>query len=547
MLISKFHKLVHDKLFWAVITVLICIAFVGLYLPGEKGGGSSRTKQVAGKLYGKKVLYPDFAKARGDAYLALSLSMGRQLQLTDSTRELLDRTAWARLATLKKAARLNITTSDAEMVRTVRSLPFFLNQQGQFDARMYDYFTANVLPSFGYTKRQFEEVYRDEATLQKVAFLPMQSALVTPDELKEAFHRLNDTFVLQYAELSEDMVAESVSVGDEDIAHFYNENRTLFATPEKVRIKYAAFPVADYLAEVSVSDTEAQAYYDQNLSQYVTKAATTNAPAEYTPFETVKAEVIEQVKTIGARRKALEAATEMVINLTPARDGTKTPSFEEAAEAMNATVKFAPDFAENETPETIDAGSEFARTAFTLEDTPTNYYSDAIVGQDYVYVIGLVRRLPSIIPDLEAVKAEAEMLARQQATRTALHAKATELRATAQADFKTALSATGATVKTTPEFSLSSGLEENPNGPALSRAAISLEEGGISEPLAAQNGNLILAQLTERNPADEAEMELLRESLVAAVQNQRLQTIMASWQDSILTEAAFVDLTPKGE
>lgn len=551
MLISKFHKLVHDKTFWGIFAGLVCISFIGLYLPGQKGKRAAQKAQTVGKLYGKPILANEYSKARSDAYLTIWLSSGGRFSLNDTTRPLLEEAAWARLATLKKAEQLGLRTSDSEMLQTIRVLPYFIGQNGQFSIQTYNAIVSGpVQRTFGYSKRQFEEVFRDEATIRKVAYLPMQAALVTPEELKDAFHRLNDQFVVQYAELTEAIVKNSVTVSDEEVQQFYDENAARFATPEKVRVKYAQFPVADYLDQVTVSDVEAQAYYDQNLTQYVTKAATTNAPAEYKPFDAVKAEVVGKVKVVSARRKAMEAATEMVIDLTPSRDGTQTMTFEEAAAKMNAAIKMAPDFAADETVEKVDAGREFVSAAFALEDTPRNYYSDAIVGKDYVYVIGLDRRLPSIIPELDSVKANAKALALSQATRNALSKKATDLRDAARAagaDFNLLLTATGAQVKTTPEFSLSGGLEEDPNARLLTGAALSLQAGEISTPLDRADGSLILVKLTERKAADEAEIEPLRETLIAAVENQRLQTIMSGWQESILADAEFEDLMTKGE
>lgn len=547
MMISKFHKLVHDKIFWWIFASLICISFIGLYIPGQRGKIASEKEQTVGKLYGKSVLYPEFSKIRNDAFMTLSLNMGRRIELNDQTRGLLDRNAWSRLATLKKAKQLGIKASDQEMLQTVRSLPFFQDEQGQFNVQSYKYFMTNILPTFGYNAKQFEEVYRDETTLQKVAYLPAQAALVTPAELKEAFHRLNDTFVVNYAELDEKVIVKGVTVSDEDTKTFYNENASYFATPEKVRVKYAEIPVANYLAQATATEADAQAYYDQNLADYVTQAATTNAPAEYTAFDDVKATILETVKRVDARRQAMEAATEMVIALTPAHDGSKTLTFEDAAATLNAPVKFAPDFAEDETPSIIDAGKEFVRAAFALEATPQNYYSDAIVGVDYVYVIGLDRRLPSIVPEFEVVQNQAKTYATAQASRRAFFDKAEELSKAAGADFKSVMTAAGATVTTTPEFSLTSGLEDDPNARTLTSVAASLKKGEVSAPLSGQNRTILLAQLAERTAADEVDMDMMRESLVSAVENQRLQTIMSTWQESILAEAEFVDLATKGE
>jgi peptidyl-prolyl cis-trans isomerase D len=433
------------------------------------------------------------------------------------------------------------------MVQMVRSQPFFMNQQGQFDGQGYKYFIANILPQFGYTARQFEEVYRDESTLRKVAFLPVQAALVTPAELKEVFHRVSDTFTLQYASFGESVVKADVSVSDEDAEAFYNENPALFETPARVRVQYAAFPVANYAGDVVVSDAEAQLYYDRNLMQYISKPATAEEPAEYKLFEDVKPEIIASLKLTGARRKAAELATTMVIGLTPARAGSKVPTFEEAAAEMGVAIKNCPDFAENELAEGVDAGREFVSSAFALDDSLTGRYSDAVVGVDYVYVIHLVKRLDAFVPGFELVKDRAKELALSQAVRAALYEKAKALSAAASAEgasFEAVFKAVGAKIETTPAFTLSAGMEGEENGRMLTSVASMLKQGEVSAPVSAQDGSMMVARLAERVAADESEMDTLRESLVAAVENQRVQAIMETWNDSILDEAGFENLAP---
>jgi peptidyl-prolyl cis-trans isomerase D len=547
MVISKFNQLIHNKKFLVVITGLICVTFIGLYLPGQKGKRATRKAQTVGRLYGKSVLSQEFSAARNASYLTFTLSMGRRLDLDDRTNELLDRAAWTRLALLKKADQMNISSSDAEMVQMVRSQPFFMNQQGQFDGQGYKYFIANILPQFGYTARQFEEVYRDESTLRKIAFLPVQAALVTPAELKEVFHRVSDTFTLQYASFDESVVKASVTVSDEEVAAFYDDNSGLFETPARVRVQYAAFPVANYAANVVVNDADAQSFYDRNLMQYISKPATNDVPAEYKLFEDVKPEIISNLKLIGARRKAAELATTMVIGLTPARAGSKVATFEEAAAEMGVAIKNCPDFAENELAEGVDAGREFVRSAFALDDSLTGRYSDAVVGVDYVYVIHLVKRLDAFVPGFELVKERAKELALNRAVRTALYEKAKALGDAASvegASFEAVFTAIGAKIKTTPAFTLTAGLADEENGRMLTSVASVLKQGEVSAPVSAQDGSVIVARLAARVAADEAEMDTLRESLVAAVENQRVQAIMETWNDSILAEADFENLVP---
>ena len=195
----------------------------------------------------------------------------------------------------------------------------------------------------------------------------------------------------------------------------------------------------------------------------------------------------------------------------------------------------------------VDAGREFVTAKFSVWKR-LKKLQRRIVGKDFVYVAALVKKLNSFIPEFDVVKNDAIAKATAKATREALLKKAEELKKAAEAgNFKKVIADAGAKTTTTQEFSLQNPLQENPNANTLLGAALELKTGEISEPLPALNRVLILAEMTNRKAADEANIEGTRETLVSAVENQQMQAIIASWQNAILTEADFEDLTPEGE
>jgi hypothetical protein len=544
MMISKFHKLIQSKVFWIIFVGLICISMIGFGSYARTTNTTNRNKAAVGRLYGKNVQYPEFRQAYSEVYLSFMLSAGTYINVTEELNELLEENAWKRLAMLKKAEQAGMTASDAEVLLTLRSHPFFM-KNGAFDPGMYSHFTEQVLPRMGMPPAALEDLFRNETIIRKMLFLPAQAALITPDEVNDAFHLYSDRFVLSYAELTPEAVSSEVKpVSDEAAEQYYRAHPQRFRLPEKVRVKYVAFPVSDFIDAVDVTAEAAQDYYNANLPQYAQEPAETNTTetVAYIPFEEVQAEIIQVLKKEAARQKAMDQATEMVIDLAPNRNG-QAPAFEAAAEEYQREVRQVPPFARRENVVGITDCPDFSEAAFRLEETPEDYFSDAVPGDDQVYIIALVKRMPAFIPEFEAVREQAREQARQQAVQQALSAQADALYAALKKEgFAAGAESAGLTVKTTEAFGLYDGLPDNPYGNLLISATARARKGELLEPLPA-GANRLLVFVKDRIPGDETEtLPALRNDLVAGIRQQRMNELMNTWQNQVLREADFEDL-----
>ena len=104
MFISKFNKLIRNKIMWGIFAFIVVISFVawGTYTPG----GSGNAEENAGKLYGKPVPADKFRKEYFNTYLSMSLMFGRPLKITEQLNDLMRKLAWRRMVVLQNAAKL---------------------------------------------------------------------------------------------------------------------------------------------------------------------------------------------------------------------------------------------------------------------------------------------------------------------------------------------------------------------------------------------------------------------------------------------------------
>ncbi len=541
MMISKFHKIIQSKVVWTVFAILISVAFVTVYTGGKSSQPQSQNgSETVGRLFGKDVSADEFGQAYRSTYLLVSMyaMVDRNFTLDQ---EQLYHLAWQRLATLKKAKQLGLTVAPEQVVEAIRSFPIFQNPQtGRFDQNIYNTFLARTQIA----PQSLESMFMENVLIDKAGALAGQGALVTEDEIKERFHLFTDKLTVEYAAIPRSLAGTPV-VTEADAKTYFEANQDEFRFPEKAIVHYVEYTVADYTAQVAgnVTDEMVSQVYEANKQRFVKPETATNAVPEYKALEEVKDELVENLTEALARQAAVNAADALVATLAD-----EATTFEQAAEKAGRTiVANTPAFAATDMVKGVDPAAAFARAAFALEKDASHYYSDPVPGREKVYVISLVKKLPSWAPGFDLVKDDAMESAQIEAAEKAYNEKAAAIRAeiatavkggTAFAD---ALSKYGLSATTTEPFDASARLN-GVNGYQLQMATIRLEAGTVAELVATTTDSLV-AYVAKKEIGDEAAtLPGMREELADALRREKAAQLTAAWRESLLEEAGFEDL-----
>ena len=423
MMISKFHKLIQSKVVWYIVLGVIVIAFVGFFTPTMGQGAKKQKKSKAiGELFGKEISPQEFRHASRSAYLWTVLSSGQMPKMTDEVAARIEEQAWVRLAALMKARKERILVADDEVVRQIQQMPVFQSQTGQFAPASY----KAALNALNLSSAQAEQLFREQIIMFKLMSLPAQAALISPEELADAYRIYTDRFVLDYALLSKEDIAKTVTATREEAEELFTANIEAFRMPAKVQVNYVEIPVKQFVDQADVPEGGALQIYNQNLQRFIVENEDPEAMVEYKAFEDVEEEINGEIRMMGARRLAAEEATALVVEISPKAEGEQ-PDFAAAAAAAGMTIKTLPPFGPSGPLSGIDATSPFRRTALSLQDDAYGSFSDAVVGKDFVYVIFLEKRFDSFLPEFSAVEAEATDAARAQAVQQAVADRGIEL------------------------------------------------------------------------------------------------------------------------
>lgn len=561
MLITKFQRLIQNKILWVVFMLLVIISFVfwGTQTPDPDDFASQTSP---GELYGKPVPVEEFFLARFSVYVGLVLQSGQAISLSRDILTEVDKIAWKRLISLRKTRELGITVGEDE-IREALEQNF--STDGEFDYQAYTAFVTRDLSSatlsqlgVQMTRKRFEHHLAEEIALSKLRQMISQTTLTSPYEVEREFNGSFDEFNIGYALLRPGDAGDDLDVTEEDARDFFAANKEQFKLAEQVSVKYVKFPVDDYLDPDAVTPEHIQSYYDTNLDQFSvinsnslagTFVAATNTPATaadpvtYRDLDEVSDEIREKLALEAAAFKALEKANNLVYLLPTDRDGN-APEFEEAAKSMNMKSQSTGLFSESlDLPEIVYGFNEFFDTASQLFPNDDEYFSNPVPAEDGVYVLALEKRVEPRIPTFIEVQDEVMPLARIEAQRKALRDRAAELSAALNEVSSTnevadIFSEFGLTVTDTGPFTVGAGLTNEVFAQAITRAVYDRNKGEAAEPIETQDGMLVSFVL-DRKPADPSELLAVEADITRLLGTQISTRLFSDWQTQLLADANF--------
>jgi len=548
MMISKFHKLIQSKILWGAFALLISVAFVGMSMPNSQRSAAKRDQaaaKLAGKLFGEEVSRAEFGQAYQSIRLNYTLQYG-PFRVTEEIQKVLETAAWQRIAMLKKAQQLGLVVTPEQIVSSIQRQPIFQNQQtGQFDPNAYNAALQQIQSFTGMTPQGVERHFSEEVLLQKVSAIPAQGALVTEDEIKNAFHLYTDKLTVEYSTLPRSL-SKTPKVSEEEAQRYFARNPEEFRMPEKAIVDYVQFAVADYIEQAEVTDEMIALFYENNKQRFLKQPAEGEAPAaelEYQPLEEVQESITEQLQQAIARSAANDQADELVNQLADEGATFKSATQELGLDIIDNT----PAFTMVDVVKGVDPTAPFQRAAFALEKDETHYYSDPVVGRDFIYVLSLSKKLPSFLPSFDIVREAATESAKLAAAEKAYVEKAEQVHAEIAEEllggksFENALGAYKLKPTTTEPFDITTELEDD-FGREIKGASVFYDQGQLTD-LVATTDEFIVAFVLTKTPGDEtAALPGMRAELANNIGNEKAAQLVAAWKEALLEEAGFEDL-----
>lgn len=497
------------------LLVLVALSMVTYLIPSSGagyGGGADQT--VVAQVGKDKITTLDVSRA------VENMSRGRQMPpellafyVPQMVNQMIDDHAMA-----YEANRLGLQVSDTDTANAIRAqLPPQLFKDGQIDTATYQ----AMLAQSGMTVSAFESDTARQLLIQHLRDIVGQGVIVTPQEVQNEFRKRNEKVKLAYAILQPAKYQSEAEPTDAEMKSYYDSHRAEFQIPEKRSLGIIVLDPDKVAAAVPVNDAELRKEYNSNQDKY-------RVP------ERVKVRHI-LIKSDSSNDAAAKAKAESILKLLQsggdfaklAKDNSQDPGSAQNGGELGWIVK----------GQTVP---EFEKAAFSLQPGQTSGLIKTMYGY---HILQVEAHEDAHLQPFDEVKAQLEADYRKRAASQQMQNLADkavmELRKDPLHPEKAA-AALGPAATYYPASNIQMG--DPMPGVGVSReftdAVSGLRKGEITPgPVVLANGKVVVASVTDIQPAHQATFDEARNDVRNKVSQQKLQTILAQKAKELASKA----------
>ncbi len=513
----------------AGLLVLVILAFIALYIPDFMGDPTQA-------LYNQEVASVDGEPIRASEFLARYQQVSRQYQEqmgegftpTFARRMGLPLSVVNDLAQRRmlvaEAERHGIEVTDDAVGEAIRALPVFQQGDGFMGREAY----LALLASNRLTPRDFENSMREDLLVERLQAMVTGPAGVAETELREEYRRRNEHLSLDLWHLTESAFRDEVGdITGEEAQERYESDPSAYEVPARRRIRFVTVSEQSLAEEVSVLPREIRRYYNRNLFQYQTEAEATASHILFTPDpgedeEAVRAEALEIAERARSGEDFAELARAHSDDSVTAETGGSLGTFSPAA--------LLPELAE------------------AIPAMAPGEVSDPIRTSDGFHIVLLESQVPGETTELADVEAEIESILREEKAQELLADRIPELtRLAADADGLDAIAARYPLMIPQESSAFAAG-EAVPElgSAALGDLAFELDAGEVGGPARLPNGFALIERI-EEEPAHIPDFEDVEEQVKEDIRSERALALAREAADELfqtLESGATPDTDP---
>lgn len=167
-----------------------------------------------------------------------------------------------------EAGELGLVPDEAVFAQWLRrQLPDVLFPNGKFVGGTA--YAGFVRQQFRRTVPEFEREILYDYTIQlRLRRMVTDSVTVSPEEVKDRFHRENDTVRIEWTAIDSDELRSEVDVPAEQLQEYFDSNKLRYRHPERRRLKVMTVGPEASASQHEVTDSEIQVYYTQNQYRF---------------------------------------------------------------------------------------------------------------------------------------------------------------------------------------------------------------------------------------------------------------------------------------
>lgn len=159
---------------------------------------------------------------------------------------------------IQDASAQGLALSDADIDALITRMPQF-QIDGQFNRDRFVASVRNLRMGVG----EFREAMRKQYVVNQIRGGIMQSGLVAGENAAQILRIQNQTRDFRVVNIPVSAVADELTISDEEVEAFYQENKSAFKQPEQVDAAYITLSLGALAEKMDISQEDLQAYYEQ--------------------------------------------------------------------------------------------------------------------------------------------------------------------------------------------------------------------------------------------------------------------------------------------
>ncbi|MET3107301.1 peptidyl-prolyl cis-trans isomerase D [Oxalobacteraceae bacterium GrIS 2.11] len=255
----------HQRLMQFILLLFIVPSFALFGLSKfAPSGGDSTMATVAGENISQQEFDDAFRDRMSQMRQRYGAKFDEALFNTAEVRQSILDNLIAQRALKTEVRNEKLTTSDAELQKTILGIPGLTLPDGSFDSQGY----ARALQGQGLSKAMYENNLRLDLAQQQLTD-SIQNTAFAPKTLVAQINAIsNQERDIQALDFKAADFVGQVKVTDAMLKAYYDKNSKQFEIPETASIEYLVLSGDTIAAQIPVSDDEIKDYYNQNLKNY---------------------------------------------------------------------------------------------------------------------------------------------------------------------------------------------------------------------------------------------------------------------------------------
>lgn len=167
---------------------------------------------------------------------------------------------------LQYASDHGMRISSAQVKQEIRDISAF-RTAGQFDNDVY----LMALRNAGYTPESFAALMQNDLLRNQLLQALAGSEFTLDAEILALLRLQQQTRSGGYIVAQNADYVDQVTLTEEEINQFYQDNSQSFQAPERIKVAYVELSKADLMNAIEIADDEVRAFYDSRIDQYRTE------------------------------------------------------------------------------------------------------------------------------------------------------------------------------------------------------------------------------------------------------------------------------------